>query len=90
MAVPTFVTSSRFAVATSRSATALFVVSFLALASNVAVFVYQIITMVKYRRNPLKDELYPEHEQYQQVRLENLEVPESFEAHEGAASPQHA
>lgn len=89
MAVPTFVTSSRFAVATSRSATALFVVSFLALASNIAVFVYQIVTMVKYRRNPLKDELYPEHEQYQQVRLANLEVPESFETRESVSSPQH-
>jgi hypothetical protein len=33
-------------------------ISSLALASNVAVFVYQVYTTVKYKRNPIKEELY--------------------------------
>lgn len=82
MAVPTFVTSSPFAVETSRSATALFVVSFIALLSNVAVFAYQLYTIITRHKNPLKDELYDHHNQFQEVRMANLTVPSSFEAHE--------
>lgn len=58
MTYPNFIDTSMFAVKSSHRATALWVVSSLALASNVAVFVYQVYTAVKYKRNPLKEELY--------------------------------
>ncbi|MGN8246356.1 DUF5692 family protein [Cellulomonas soli] len=68
MAVPTFVTSSRFAVESSHSPAALFTVSALSLAANVAVVVYQVRTIVRKRRNPLTGaELFEHLPQYQQV-----------------------
>ena len=72
MAVPTFVTSSQFAVQASHNPTALFVVSALALASNVAVAVFQVYTMVTRKRHPLRDELYVELPQYREVREANI------------------
>lgn len=60
MAVPSFVTDSKFAVASSHSTTALFLVSAISLAANIAVVVYQVRTIVVKHRNPLKDELYVE------------------------------
>lgn len=71
MAVPGFVTDSKFAVASSHSTTALFVVSALALAANVAVVVYQVYVMVTRKRNPLKDELFTELAAYQKVVAAN-------------------
>ncbi|MGV8979120.1 MAG: DUF5692 family protein [Cellulomonas sp.] len=67
MAVPGFVTDSKFAVASSHSTTALFIVSALALAANIAVAVYQIRTIVVKHRNPLTDELYVELADYTKV-----------------------
>ncbi|TFB55287.1 hypothetical protein E3O47_15285 [Cryobacterium sp. TMT2-17-1] len=65
MAFPTFVSSSQFAVRSSQFAVksshdpvALFWVSAVALAANIAVVVYQIYTIVKRRRNPLTDGLF--------------------------------
>lgn len=58
MAFPTFVSSSQFAVKSSHDPVALFWVSAVALAANIAVVVYQIYTIVKRRRNPLTDELF--------------------------------
>ena len=72
MAVPSFVTDSAFAVEASHNPTALFAVSFIALAANIAVAVYQIYVIVSRRRNPLKDELYTELAAYRQVRDANV------------------
>jgi len=74
MAVPTFVTSSQFAVESSHNPTALFVVSALSLAANVAVAAYQVFTIVRRRRNPLRDELYTDLRTYREVRDANLPV----------------
>lgn len=52
MAVPAFVTTSPFAVQSSHSPVALFTVSALSLASNLAVVVYQVRTVRRTRRNP--------------------------------------
>ena len=79
MAVPTFVTSSPFAVDSSHNPTALFVVSALSLAVNIAVAAYQVFTIVQRRRDPLRDELYTHLRQYREVREANLPV-ESAEA----------
>ncbi len=67
MAVPSFVTDSRFSVASSHDTTALFTVSALSLAANVAVAVYQVHRIVTKRRNPLTDELYVELSAYRKV-----------------------
>lgn len=80
MAVPTFVSSSRFAVEASHDPAALFLVSALSLASNVALAVYQVRRIVRTRRNPLTGaELYPELASYRRVvaeeRQEAVPVP---------------
>ncbi len=79
MAVPSFVTDSPVAVASSHDPIALYVVSGLALASNIAVAIYQVRTIVVGRRNPLRDELYTGHPRYRQVV--DAEAPEVVRAH---------
>lgn len=71
MAVPTFVSSSRFAVDSSHDPRALFVVSALSLAANVAVAAYQVHRLVTRRLNPLRDELYTDLPAYRKVLAEN-------------------
>jgi len=71
MAVPTFVTSSMFSVQSSHNPTALFVVSAISLAANVAVVVYQVRVILRTKRNPLKDELFVEMPAYQKVLADN-------------------
>lgn len=58
MAVPAFVSDSAFAVESSHDPVALFTVSAIALAANVALAVYQVYMMVTRKRNPLKHEVY--------------------------------
>ncbi len=79
MAVPSFVTDSPVAVASSHDPIALYVVSGLALASNIAVAIYQVRTIVVGRRNPLRDELYTGHPRYRQVV--DAEAPALVRAH---------
>jgi len=67
MTFPSFVDTSMFAVRSSHSTTALWVVSALALASNVAVLVYEIYKIIKTKRNPLKEEVYTDLAAYKQV-----------------------
>lgn len=67
MSFPAFVGESRFAVQSSHSETALWVVSALSLAANIAVFVYHIYKIVKHKRNPLKVEVYSDLKAYDQV-----------------------
>ena len=52
MAVPGFVTDSRFAVTASHDPAVLMTVSAIALAANVAVAVYQVRTIVRDHRSP--------------------------------------
>ena len=69
MCFPNFVDSSRFAVGSSHSIAALWIVSSLALASNVGVFVYHVYRIGKYRRNPLKEEIYTNLAAYKSVKF---------------------
>lgn len=71
MAVPAFVTDSRFSVDASGSPVALFTVSAVALLANVAVAAYQLRTIIRRRRNPLTDELYTQLPAFQQVVAQN-------------------
>jgi hypothetical protein len=68
MAVPAFVTSSSFAVPASHSPAALLTVSAISLASNIALAVYQVVRIVRTRRNPLTGvELYTDLAAYRRV-----------------------
>jgi hypothetical protein len=67
MTFPAFIDTSMFAVKSSHSVTALWVVSSLALASNMAVFIYHVYKIVKFKRNPLKEEIYTDLPAYQAV-----------------------
>ncbi len=67
MTVPGFVDTSMFAVKSSHNIGALWLVSSLALAANVAVLVYEIIKIVRTKRNPLKEEIYTDLPAYQAV-----------------------
>ena len=84
MAVPTFVSDSKFAVDASHDPTALFTVSLLSLLANIAVVVYQVRTIVVKRRHPLRDELYTHLAAYQAVASERPATegtqPEEVEA----------
>ncbi len=67
--VPSFIDSGKFAVASSYNETAMFIVSFLALASNVAVLFYMIYKVVKTKRNPYLGELYTDLKKYQEIKV---------------------
>lgn len=72
MTIPNFFVHGKYAVASTHSATAYYTVSILALAANIAVGVYQIRTIIKNKKNPLKDDLYSDSKSYQAIRSENI------------------
>jgi len=86
MAVPSFVSDSRFAVDASHDPTALFTVSLLSLLANVAVVVYQVRTIVVKRRHPLRDELYTHLAAYRAVAAERP-APEEVGSDEPVGVP---
>jgi len=67
MTVPSFIDTSAFAVKSSHNTDALFLVSFLALASNIALVVWEVYRIIKTKRNPLKEELYTDLPAYARV-----------------------
>ncbi len=67
MAYPTFVDGTIFSVKSSHDPVALFIVSTIALAANVAVLAYAIYRMRKYKLNPLKQEIYTDLKVYAEV-----------------------
>ncbi|HCS40521.1 MAG: DUF5692 family protein [Anaerolineaceae bacterium] len=71
MTVPSFVDTSMFAVKSSHNPTVLWMVSALSLAANVGVLVYEIIRIVKTKRNPLKEEMYTDLAAYKQIKTAN-------------------
>ncbi|GFR34215.1 DUF5692 family protein [Thermobrachium celere] len=71
MCFPNFVDTSKFAVKSSHSTTALFVVSLLSLLSNVAVFVYHYYKIFKFKKNPFKEEIHNDLKSYKAVLSNN-------------------
>lgn len=75
MSVPAFVNTNAGAtvmgihtgVKSSNDPAALFTVSAIALAANIAVLVYQLYVMITKKRNPLKEELYTHLAVYQEI-----------------------
>lgn len=72
MTVPNFFTIGQHAVASTHNPTAYYLVSVIALAFNVGVAIYQLNTIIKNKKNPLKDELYTELATYQKIRQANV------------------
>lgn len=70
MTVPSFIDQSKFAVKSTQNPKALFLVSFLALAANVAVAVYMVYKIAKTKRNPYTAELYTDLTCYKAVKAE--------------------
>lgn len=68
MCFPTFVDTSMFAVKSSHSVAALWVVSGISLVSNVAVFIYHFGKVIKNKKNPLKDEIHSDLPAFQEVK----------------------
>lgn len=71
MSFPAFVGESQFAVASTHSDASLFVASFLSLAANVAVFVYHIYRIKKYKRNVLTEEVYVGLKSFEEIKENN-------------------
>jgi len=67
MTYPAFVDTSAFAVKSSHSTTALWVVSGLSFAVNVIVTGYHLYRIIKYKRNPFKQEVYTDLEGYKKI-----------------------
>lgn len=65
---PQFIDKGDFAVKSTNNPHILFVVSFLALAANIAVFVYMIYKVIKTKKNPYTGELYTDLKKYQEVK----------------------
>lgn len=73
LTIPNFFVKSEYAVASTHSPAAYYTVSIIALVFNIGVAVYQIRAVVKNKKNPLKDELYTDHKEYQTIKNQNLE-----------------
>lgn len=71
MTFPAFVDTSMFAVKSSGNSTALFIVSFVSLAANIAVFVYHFYKIFKFKRNPLTTEVHTDLEAFKEIKQES-------------------
>ena len=71
MTFPAFVGESKFAVQSSHSSTALFTLSFLALAIKLAVFIYHIYRIKTLNKNVLKDEVYSGMKSFEEIKQNN-------------------
>ena len=59
-------------VPTTHNPKAFFIVSLIALLSNLALFIYQVFRIIKNKKNPLKDELYADTKTYRRILAENV------------------
>jgi hypothetical protein len=71
LTIPNLFVDGKYAVASTHSPAAYYTVSILALSFNIGVVIYQINTMIRNKKNPLKDDLYADHKAYQAVRDAN-------------------
>lgn len=67
MSFPAFTDTSRFAVQSSGNVKVLWVVSSIALASNVALIIWHLIKISRTKRNPLKEEIYTDESGYKEL-----------------------
>jgi hypothetical protein len=71
MTIPNFFVMGKFAVASTHSPVSYYTVSIVALAANGAVFIYQIYTIIKRKKNPLTDELFDHLPESQKIKALN-------------------
>jgi hypothetical protein len=76
---PSFIDKGAFAVSSSYDKAPLFVISFAALAANIAVFIYLIYKVVKTKRNPYLGELYTDLKEYREIKA----LAEEISLHRG-------
>jgi len=67
MTFPAFIDTSKYAVKASLDPRALFIVSALALAANIALIIYHVYKIVKHKRNPLTQEVYIDEPAYAEL-----------------------
>lgn len=72
LTIPNFFVSSKFAVASTHSPAAYYTVSIIALLFNLGVGIYQVRTIIKTKKNPLKDDLYSDRKAYIAIRDVNI------------------
>lgn len=72
MIFPGFFTGGKYAVASTHNPRAYMVVSIIALVANILVVAYQVYTIVKNKKNPLKDEIYTELKSYNTIKKSNM------------------
>jgi hypothetical protein len=71
LAIPNFFVEGKYAVASSHNPTAYYTISIISFAANLALAIYQVNTIMKKKKNPLKDELYTDHKSYQEIKAAN-------------------
>jgi hypothetical protein len=71
MSYPAFVSDSKYAVNSSHLESALWIVSCISLAANMAVFVYHFNRIIKHKLNPLQEEVYSDLRAYKEIRKSN-------------------
>jgi len=74
MTVPNFFVIGKFAVASTHSAAAYYTISIIALVFNAGIFGYQIYTIIKRKKNPLKDELYDHLNESKKMKANNAAI----------------
>ncbi len=67
MSLPMFVDDTIFSVKASHNPTAYMTLSALALAFNVGVLIFHVYKIVKFKRNPLKEEVYVDEPKYAEI-----------------------
>lgn len=72
MTFPNFFTEGTFAIASTHNPTMYWIVSIIAFVANLAVAVYQVRTMLKTKRNPVKGELYVDSKTYLENYRDNI------------------
>lgn len=72
LTIPAFFVSGTFAVSSVYSPTVFWTISIISLLFNVGVAVYQIKTIIKNKKNPLKDEIFIDHKEYKMLRADNI------------------
>ena len=65
---PAFIDKGKFAVSSTYNENYLFIVSLLALISNIAVAIYMLYKAKKTSRNPYKEELYIDLKAYKKIK----------------------
>jgi hypothetical protein len=77
MTFPAFVDTSSFAVKSSGSVEALWLMSILSFVANVAVFVYQVKRIRTRKMSPIHDEIYTDIPAYDDVAKLNISAPQN-------------